>query len=132
MHMTASRPNSEELVSGEVTRAGHKRLRTSVACETCRKRKLKCDAGKPSCSACRRRDIGCVYEQGRHTQPGRSVPVSSIINTLEIHGNIPIETVEIDYEYERPGSLSGGSTRHSQNETQDVEMGMSSRGSSRL
>ncbi|KFY56799.1 hypothetical protein V496_06644 [Pseudogymnoascus sp. VKM F-4515 (FW-2607)] len=122
----ASRPNSEELVSGEVTRAGHKRLRTSVACETCRKRKLKCDAGKPSCSACIRRGISCIYEQGRQPQPERSVPVSQLLNIPDSQGNIPMETVEVDLDHGRQQSGSVASTR------QDVDMGISSRGSSRL
>lgn len=126
MHMIASRPNSEELVSGEVTRAGHKRLRTSVACETCRKRKLKCDAGKPSCSVCVRRGISCIYEQGRQSQPESSVPLSQLLNIPDSQGNIPMETVEADYDHDRHQSGSVASTR------QYVDMGISSRGSSRL
>lgn len=126
MYMIASRPNSEELVSGEVTREGHKRLRTSVACETCRKKKLKCDAGKPSCSVCSRRGISCIYEQGRQSQPERSVPVSQLLNILDSQGNIPMETVEVDYDHHHHQSGSVASTG------QDVDMGISSRGSSRL
>lgn len=126
IYITASRPNSEELVSGEVTRAGHRRLRTSVACETCRKKKLKCDAGKPSCSVCVRRGISCIYEQGRQSQPERSVPVSQLLNIPDIEGNVPMETVEVDHEHDRHQSGSVVSTR------QDVDMGISSRGSSGL
>lgn len=126
-YMTASRPNSEELVSGEVTRAGHKRLRTSVACETCRKRKLKCDAGKPSCSVCLRRDLSCIYEQGRQSQLETSVPVSQLLNIPDSQGNIPMETVEVDYDRDRHQSGSVVSARQ-----EDVDMGISSRGSSRL
>ena len=126
MYVVASRPNSEELVSGEVTRAGHKRLRTSVACETCRKKKLKCDAGKPSCSVCLRRGISCIYDQGRQSQPERSVPVSQLLNIPEIQGNNPMETVEVDDDHGRHQNGSVASSR------QDVDMGISSRGSSRL
>ncbi|KFY42669.1 hypothetical protein V495_04397 [Pseudogymnoascus sp. VKM F-4514 (FW-929)] len=122
----ASRPNSAELVSEEVTRAGHKRLRASVACETCRKRKLKCDAGKPSCSACLRRGISCIYDQGRQSQPEKSVPVPQILNIPESQGGTPMESVETDHNHDRPQSGSVVSLR------QDVDMGISSRGSSRL
>jgi hypothetical protein len=45
-----------------VTQAGHKRLRTSKACQTCRNRKLKCDAGQPSCSTCLCHKLQCVYD----------------------------------------------------------------------
>lgn len=44
-----------------LTQAGHTRLRISVACETCRKKKLKCDALKPACSICTRRKVPCHY-----------------------------------------------------------------------
>ncbi|KAE8440368.1 hypothetical protein EG329_008327 [Mollisiaceae sp. DMI_Dod_QoI] len=56
--------NSEETPSSgnpDLTQAGHKRLRISVACETCRKKKLKCDALRPSCSFCLRRNLHCQY-----------------------------------------------------------------------
>ncbi|OPB36105.1 hypothetical protein A0O28_0108790 [Trichoderma guizhouense] len=43
------------------TQAGHKRLRIPVACETCRKKKLKCDAQKPACSFCVRKQSQCLY-----------------------------------------------------------------------
>jgi hypothetical protein len=47
--------------NSELTQAGHRRLRISVACETCRKKKLKCDAVKPACSICVRKKITCQY-----------------------------------------------------------------------
>lgn len=47
--------------TAELTQAGHKRLRISVACETCREKKLKCDALKPACSICIRKKLTCQY-----------------------------------------------------------------------
>lgn len=45
-----------------LTQAGYKRLRTSVACEPCRKRKAKCDALRPSCATCLRLNSRCSYD----------------------------------------------------------------------
>lgn len=38
-----------------------------VACVECRKRKTKCDAGKPSCSQCDRDSINCSYRAWNKT-----------------------------------------------------------------
>ncbi|KAF1961750.1 hypothetical protein CC80DRAFT_589258 [Byssothecium circinans] len=35
--------------------------RSSVACESCRKKKVKCDAARPTCSACSSMSVECVY-----------------------------------------------------------------------
>ncbi|KAL7917185.1 hypothetical protein ACQKWADRAFT_307392 [Trichoderma austrokoningii] len=47
--------------AANLTQAGHKRLRIPVACETCRKKKLKCGAQKPACSFCVRKQSQCIY-----------------------------------------------------------------------
>lgn len=41
--------------------AGYPRRRVAIACEVCRVRKTRCDAGKPSCGLCRELEIECVY-----------------------------------------------------------------------
>lgn len=43
----------------------------SLACVTCRSRKLKCDRTKPSCARCRRDGIECVYPESRRKPPFR-------------------------------------------------------------
>ncbi|KAI0449577.1 hypothetical protein F5B21DRAFT_493775 [Xylaria acuta] len=38
--------------------------KTALACEPCRERKIRCDGGKPVCSACQRRRLPleqCLY-----------------------------------------------------------------------
>jgi hypothetical protein len=45
-----------------LTLSGYKRLRASVACLPCRKRKAKCDASRPSCSTCLRLKSRCSYD----------------------------------------------------------------------
>lgn len=46
----------------DLTQAGYKRLRASVACDPCRKRKAKCDASRPNCSTCLRLKSRCSYD----------------------------------------------------------------------
>ncbi|KAK1580086.1 uncharacterized protein LY79DRAFT_592508 [Colletotrichum navitas] len=38
-----------------------KRRNVSVACESCRKRKIKCSAGQPKCSGCMAKGLECRY-----------------------------------------------------------------------
>ncbi|KAH0209428.1 hypothetical protein KCV03_g10310, partial [Aureobasidium melanogenum] len=48
-----------------VPSGGHRnapRKLTAVACVDCRKRKRKCNGGRPSCSACQTRGLSCAYD----------------------------------------------------------------------
>ncbi|KAL3472837.1 fungal-specific transcription factor domain-containing protein [Aspergillus californicus] len=49
------------------------------ACEFCRRRKIKCDATKPSCSTCRVGGRVCVYQNG----PQKQRPSAARIDSLE-------------------------------------------------
>ncbi|KAH7366641.1 fungal-specific transcription factor domain-containing protein [Pyrenochaeta sp. MPI-SDFR-AT-0127] len=42
-----------------------KEHRTTRACKTCRKRKVRCSGEVPRCTNCRTNDLNCVYEQAR-------------------------------------------------------------------
>ncbi|KAF2444693.1 hypothetical protein P171DRAFT_454501 [Karstenula rhodostoma CBS 690.94] len=35
---------------------------TSIACESCRKRKSKCDGVRPKCNTCQTKNVSCVYD----------------------------------------------------------------------
>ncbi|KAJ2889069.1 hypothetical protein GGI21_006657, partial [Coemansia aciculifera] len=48
----------EEEVGGEAT---SKQARLMRACDTCRRKKVKCDGDKPSCSHCTRMRLACHY-----------------------------------------------------------------------
>ena len=63
--------------TAELTQAGHKRLRISVACETCREKKLKCDALKPACSICIRKKLTCQYAAIGRRRRDPTVPILS-------------------------------------------------------
>lgn len=45
------------------------RKRTSVACEVCRVRKVRCDAGKPGCGSCTKLGVACSYATARNCRP---------------------------------------------------------------
>ncbi|KAI9167331.1 Galactosyl transferase [Paramyrothecium foliicola] len=45
----------------------------TAACLPCRKRKVKCDAQRPVCTACRRRAKPCKYDAGPTEAPGQSL-----------------------------------------------------------
>ncbi|KAH8911231.1 hypothetical protein BR93DRAFT_989904 [Coniochaeta sp. PMI_546] len=41
-----------------------KRHRVAVACDECRRRKIRCDGVQPLCSFCRQQDLCCAYHKG--------------------------------------------------------------------
>lgn len=53
-------------------RAGRSGPRLKTGCLTCRKRKVRCDEGKPSCGHCNRLHVPCIYHQADQ-QRARSV-----------------------------------------------------------
>lgn len=48
-----------------------KRQRVSIACDLCRKKKIKCDGKTPSCSSCAANRLPCVYAQPERKQKQR-------------------------------------------------------------
>ncbi|PYI10108.1 hypothetical protein BO78DRAFT_232765 [Aspergillus sclerotiicarbonarius CBS 121057] len=61
-------PNSSSRTSSRDHSPAHqsssKRRRVALACKTCRERKVRCDAARPVCGACRKRDVSseqCEY-----------------------------------------------------------------------
>lgn len=50
-----------------------------IACTICRKRKLKCDGTKPSCSTCTRLSHNCAYDEVRK----KSGPKRGYVKALE-------------------------------------------------
>jgi hypothetical protein len=50
-----------------------------IACVICRKRKLKCDGLKPSCSTCKRLGHDCAYDEVRR----KSGPKRGYVKALE-------------------------------------------------
>jgi hypothetical protein len=74
--------------TAELTQAGHKRLRISVACETCREKKLKCDALKPACSICIRKKLTCQYATTGRRRRDPTIPI--VDGSGSQHGTSPV------------------------------------------
>ncbi|PYH79255.1 hypothetical protein BO82DRAFT_289237 [Aspergillus uvarum CBS 121591] len=55
------------------------RQRVSIACQACRKRRVKCDGAKPSCSRCARLTESCEY---LHSEEKRKPPSKRYIQSL--------------------------------------------------
>jgi len=56
-----------------------------IACVICRKRKLKCDGSKPSCSTCTRLGHHCSYDEQRR----KSGPKRGYVKALEERLSMP-------------------------------------------
>lgn len=53
--------NKIELPSNNTNSTKPRRNRVSVACEACRRKKIKCDGVKPTCKGCTQSNISCIY-----------------------------------------------------------------------
>lgn len=48
------------------SRSFYPRKRALVACEICRRRKIKCDNAKPSCKSCQNSGLQCTYADSKY------------------------------------------------------------------
>ncbi|KAH7265046.1 uncharacterized protein BKA55DRAFT_660600 [Fusarium redolens] len=91
-----SPPNSQPSGSSSTPRSSsdeplkRQRIGTQLACNSCRKRKIRCDGRKPMCEACRRRGEKepCTYTENR--SPGQtSKETEQILGLFEILKTAP-------------------------------------------
>lgn len=75
---------------GDNTGSGTPSLKR-IACVICRKRKLKCDGSKPSCSTCKRLHHDCAYDEVRR----KSGPKRGYVKALEERLSMPHPTIHI-------------------------------------
>lgn len=94
--------------SSELTQAGHRRLRISVACETCRMKKLKCDALKPTCSICLRKKLTCQYPTAgrRRRETAAMIPGRSGSEQSSLHSSRGLDSASQDQESTTRNALS--------------------------
>lgn len=64
---------------------GSERPRVSHACETCRRRKVKCNGERPSCKHCLDLKVSCMYADGKRAQFKRYGDVRSKATPLTAH-----------------------------------------------
>ena len=63
-----------------------------LACMICRKRKLKCDGVRPSCSTCSRLGHACAYDEQRR----KSGPKRGYVKALEERLSEPFSRPDVD------------------------------------
>lgn len=73
----------------------NKRIRVSRACDTCRKRKVKCD-GKQPCIHCTVYSYECTYNHLRPVQSKRKMPQSQSIQSQSQTQSIPHQSIPQD------------------------------------
>jgi hypothetical protein len=66
-----------------------------IACIICRKRKLKCDGTKPSCSTCTRLGHDCAYDEVRRKSGPKRGYVKALEERLSQLPLLPFGTVDI-------------------------------------
>ncbi|KAL4909643.1 hypothetical protein BDW74DRAFT_165079 [Aspergillus multicolor] len=78
--------------------------RTEVACAECRRRKLKCEGTRPSCSRCQDLQLECLYapphSSGRVTKPGRqrtTVDEGVPVDVLSTQALAEVSNSEVGY-----------------------------------
>ncbi|KAK7178248.1 C6 transcription factor, partial [Paraphaeosphaeria sporulosa] len=49
-------------ISGTYALSTTRRQITQIACESCRKRKSKCNGARPKCNTCQAKNLSCVYD----------------------------------------------------------------------
>lgn len=63
-----------------------------VACAICRKRKLKCDGGRPKCGTCARLGHNCAYDEVRR----KSGPKRGYVKELEARLGMSVNISQFD------------------------------------
>ncbi|KAJ1924170.1 hypothetical protein EC988_010405, partial [Linderina pennispora] len=70
--MVAASDSSSRTDSNGAAREGKAQAKCQ-ACTSCRQKKVKCDGGKPACTACQRSSTDCVYVPSRRRgRPARA------------------------------------------------------------
>ncbi|OTA99802.1 hypothetical protein M426DRAFT_27197 [Hypoxylon sp. CI-4A] len=66
-------PSSQLLSSHQQHMNRTRQARSKTGCSSCRRRKVRCDEGKPVCNACTRLGLNCSYEPSRSANSGETL-----------------------------------------------------------
>ncbi|ORZ10472.1 hypothetical protein BCR42DRAFT_357907, partial [Absidia repens] len=75
-----------------------KRVKVTLACVICRKKKVKCDGNQPSCSRCIAMGISCEFSD----PPRRRGPPKNNIEVIENRAHRIVSLLGKDTPYQRP------------------------------
>ncbi|KAJ3205986.1 hypothetical protein HDU67_008520 [Dinochytrium kinnereticum] len=80
---SSSTPPSVSSADADAEEAALKRRRITQACDTCNKKKIKCDGLKPNCTNCNRSKISCSYSRSAKKRGPRAGYIESLENRLK-------------------------------------------------
>ncbi|KAJ1855318.1 hypothetical protein LPJ73_002353, partial [Coemansia sp. RSA 2703] len=96
-------PTSETLAEKKDDKAAPVRKRLSLACTTCRQRKVKCDGGRPSCRTCAKFSWPCVYQPSNRKRGPRPRALALMDGAIPYSGRTQWHTPHGYYAYGFPG-----------------------------
>ncbi|KAJ1983288.1 hypothetical protein H4R34_001372 [Dimargaris verticillata] len=99
-----------------------RRQRTTQACDTCRKRKIKCDNQLPRCSHCLAQDLECLYTERQKKRGPPKGYIDSIETRLAKMETLLLTMTELDDDEaaEAPGSATKSNYSHSPSQTSEL------------
>jgi hypothetical protein len=74
----SQQPHESNTTNGQETQQDGSKIKR-IACVLCRKRKLRCDGTRPTCSTCKRLSHDCAYDEVRK----KSGPKRGYVKLLE-------------------------------------------------
>ncbi|KAI9163631.1 N-terminal fungal transcription regulatory domain-containing protein [Paramyrothecium foliicola] len=81
--------SAPEPTSGELE-AKRRRVVVAIACDACRRKKIRCDGGRPACYTCRDSTTPCVY---RDSNPIPAPANKLLVEVIQLMSNMPPEEV---------------------------------------
>lgn len=97
--------------------------RSTLSCNECRRRKKRCDELKPSCTACMKRSVGCVYSSDKVDKQTKKKKTGIKINSYQIKEKVldlAKEKELNDKSIQEVETISSDSPKHLQQQQQQV------------
>jgi hypothetical protein len=138
-HSDTSMPKStRKRDAGKVSKEANEKQkkRRLLACDSCRRRKVKCDSVKPSCSGCRRHGLVCHYQTEIRKRGSRVNYVEQLERKVELMERILRSEHGVDWSSKLlpylslPDGAMKGSSTHDSSAAHLVAMNIGSRSTS--
>ncbi|KXT02128.1 hypothetical protein AC578_5938 [Pseudocercospora eumusae] len=93
MHPFGNMQSQDVIDAFDIGRTKRHHRKSRSGCIVCKRRRIKCDEMKPSCSACREKGLACVYsnKDGVQTATSRVVQLPSPIRSAASASSSPVE-----------------------------------------
>lgn len=91
-------------------RIGRSGPRRKTGCLTCRKRKVRCDEGKPTCNRCRRLQVLCIYQKSQGSAASSAADADHGTDLALASSSSP-KALALLRQFERDPSVGAGNGR---------------------